>query len=273
MAGDPARGARSGMAGSGSSRRGGSPGGGGLIPGSVGDRLMNGGRGSVALRQGDPGDYDSTRKDLAGQGEEVGSGEVGSMVAENAGGGGVGAGSGGVGANPDGVGGPAASGGAPGGASSASNGSPSGSTGGEAGMVGLGEESSGGGLGAGGGGGGGEGGGSGASGGGIRFRPRRTIDLTLACGRDDIEVQPGGYRLKVGDPRLVETLREIVRRRERAYPDAEIRPQLTYLVEPGGESTYWAARRSTVLVGLGWPARLRISEGSPLRLAVGGEPR
>jgi hypothetical protein len=252
--------------------------GGGLIPGSVGDRLMNGGRGAAASRSFDPGEYDSTRK-----GEQP---EGGDSIADNSSGGtGTAPGTSATGTTGAGAPGSASSGstvpGVAGASSSPDSSSGSGSIGSESGLVGLGGAPGGGtasGSGDSGGSGGdetGSGGGTGAgtSGGGVQFRPRRTVDLTLACGRNDIVVQPGGYRLKAGDARLVETLREIVRRRELTNPEAEVRPRLTYLVEPGGEATYWAARRSTVLVGLGWPAQLRISEGSPLRLAVGGETR
>lgn len=118
------------------------------------------------------------------------------------------------------------------------------------------------------------GGGGGAAGpvDGSTFRMERPLELVVACGPGGVTIQPGGYRLTAGslepgDGRLVEMLRGVVRRRElREPPTVELAPRLTFVVQPGGQETYWKARRQTILAGLGWPIRLRVAEGD---VAVG----
>lgn len=110
---------------------------------------------------------------------------------------------------------------------------------------------------------------------GIQFRPERPIELVVVCEPKGVLLQPGGYRLGLdklepGSVDLPNSLKAIVRRKEAREPGTDFKPRLTYLVKPGADETYWKARRQTVLVGLGWPARLQIAEGDPLRLAVEG---
>ena len=59
---------------------------------------------------------------------------------------------------------------------------------------------------------------------------------------------------------LVETLRTIVQARRTAEPGVSWRPSLQFLVESGGQGTYWTARRQTLLAGPDWPASLRVAE-------------
>lgn len=111
--------------------------------------------------------------------------------------------------------------------------------------------------------------------GGIPFRPERPIELVVVCEPKGVLLQPGGYRLGLdklepGSIDLPNSLKAIVRRKEAREPGVDFKPKLTYLVKPGADDTYWKARRQTVLVGLGWPARLQIAEGDPPRLAVEG---
>jgi hypothetical protein len=118
-------------------------------------------------------------------------------------------------------------------------------------------------------GGGGTGSGSGVDGSRIRFRPRRTLDLVVACNAKGVTVHPGGYRLSKGvlgpeEARLVGTLRGLVERRQAREPESEIRPRLTFLVEPGGQETYWSIRKQTTYAGLDWPVHLRVAEGTTL---------
>lgn len=106
------------------------------------------------------------------------------------------------------------------------------------------------------------------------------MDLLVSCGPSGVTIQPGGYRLsptklEPRDVMVVETLRGLVRRREAREPShVVLKPRLTFLVEPGGQETYWKARRQTVLAGLGWPVRLRVAEGNVTKgLGTGGALR
>lgn len=103
----------------------------------------------------------------------------------------------------------------------------------------------------------------------IHFRPRRTLDLVVACNGKGVTIHPGGYRLSrsllsSADDRLVRTLRALVERHEAKEPGAEVRPRLTFLVEPGGQDTYWMIRKQTTYAGLDWPVHLRVAEGATL---------
>lgn len=138
--------------------------------------------------------------------------------------------------------------------------------------------------GGGGGGGGGGSGGAGAGGGGGQrggvdgstFRMERPMELVVACGPSGLTVQPGGHRLSrssldPADARLVELLRELVRRREVREPaEVKLTPRVTFLVQPGGQDTYWQARRQTLMAGLGWPIRLRVQEGAVVSELLSG---
>jgi hypothetical protein len=46
-------------------------------------------------------------------------------------------------------------------------------------------------------------------------------------------------------------------------------PSLKYLVEPGGQMSYQKARAQAITGASGWPAHLKVSEGSPLKIVVG----
>ena len=104
------------------------------------------------------------------------------------------------------------------------------------------------------------------------FKPRRDLELIVACTRGGVVVQPGGYvitrkGLDSKDALLAQTLRSLVRRRERSKPDVEWRPRVRFLVEPGGEAAYAIARKQTVHAELPWPMQLQFAEGTPLRIA------
>jgi hypothetical protein len=89
-----------------------------------------------------------------------------------------------------------------------------------------------------------------------------------------LTIHPGGYQLTTSaleekDQRLVRTLRTIVNARQRAKPGMTVRPEVRFLVEPGGQSSYWTAREQTILAGLGWPVSLKVAESEPLRVFSG----
>jgi hypothetical protein len=96
-------------------------------------------------------------------------------------------------------------------------------------------------------------------------RVERTLELVIACGPKGVTVHPGGYRLttavlKAEEGRLAETLRTVVQARRVAESGVGWRPSLRFLVEPGGQGTYWTARRQMLLAGVDWPVSLRVAE-------------
>jgi len=92
------------------------------------------------------------------------------------------------------------------------------------------------------------------------------LDLVVACGPEGVVIHPGGYRLsrsalgKVGA--LRRDLETIVRNHELIDASVRPRPQVQFLVEPGGGETYREARRQTVLDGLPWPVSIQVA-GAP----------
>jgi hypothetical protein len=111
---------------------------------------------------------------------------------------------------------------------------------------------------------------------GSTIRVERPLSLVVACGPTGVTIQPGGHRLTApylepAEGRLVALLRELVRRHEaREGGRVLVKPTLTFLVEPGGQTTYAKARQQTILAGLGWPVRLRIAEGEALTAGLAG---
>jgi hypothetical protein len=106
------------------------------------------------------------------------------------------------------------------------------------------------------------------------YRKRRSLEMVIACGPSGLTVHPGGYRispasLDADKGMLDKVLHGIVRNHEKKDPKSQWMPRLKYLVEPGGQMTYQKAREQTVTGASGWPAYLKVSEGSPLRIAVG----
>jgi hypothetical protein len=67
---------------------------------------------------------------------------------------------------------------------------------------------------------------------------------------------------------LDKVLHGIVRNHEKQDLKSDWRPRLKYLIEPGGQTAYAKARKQDITGASGWPARLQVTEGSPLRLAV-----
>ena len=91
------------------------------------------------------------------------------------------------------------------------------------------------------------------------------MELVVSCGPDGVVIHPGGYRLshqalKGKGSMLAKELKSIVRLRQQVDPLILPRPTIKFLVEPGGNDTYWAARRQTVLSGLDWPMVLQVAD-------------
>jgi hypothetical protein len=95
------------------------------------------------------------------------------------------------------------------------------------------------------------------------------FEIVVVCERDGVVIHPGGYRispklLKGKTDILPKELRSVVRTRQLVDPMIRPRPSIRFLVEPGGEDTYFDARRQTMLSGLDWPVTLQLGDTSVL---------
>ncbi len=101
----------------------------------------------------------------------------------------------------------------------------------------------------------------------------KRLSLVIDCRPEGVTIQPGGYRLSrqalESSDLLVRRLQAIVRADpDASRPDAP-RPWLNFLVQPGGQQTFWVARRQTTFAGLDWPATLRVAESGGLESFTG----
>ena len=99
------------------------------------------------------------------------------------------------------------------------------------------------------------------------------FEIVLVCRRDDLLLHPGGYRittqsLRTGagasrgdnaEPLLQRELRAIVRRRAQVDPLIRPKPRLKFLVEGGGSSTFWTARKQLTFSNLDWPMTVQVA--------------
>lgn len=93
----------------------------------------------------------------------------------------------------------------------------------------------------------------------------------VVCRRDDLLLHPGSYRItaqalrngagKDGsrDSLLKRELRMMVRRRAQVDPLIRPKPQLKFLVETGGGTTFWTARQQLLFSNLGWPMSVQVA--------------
>ena len=91
------------------------------------------------------------------------------------------------------------------------------------------------------------------------------FEIDVACGPDGLVIHPGGYHLSLKAMReqnglFAQYLETTVHLRRQLQPTARLRPRVRFLVEVGGSTTYWEARRQTVLSGLDWPVTLRAAD-------------
>jgi hypothetical protein len=112
----------------------------------------------------------------------------------------------------------------------------------------------------------------------VDYRKERKLEVVVACGPNGVVVQPGGFhlsleRLASSDQHLLKTMRAVVASRQAAEPKIDYRPRVKFVVEPGGEQTYLTARKQTVMVGLGWPVSLQLTEGDGVRIHTAEERR
>jgi hypothetical protein len=95
------------------------------------------------------------------------------------------------------------------------------------------------------------------------------FEITVACGPEGAVIHPGGYRLsaralKSKDAMLTKELRSVVRTRQLVDPMIRPRPSIRFIVEPGGNDTYFDARRQTLMSGIDWPVTLQLGDTSVL---------
>ncbi len=92
-----------------------------------------------------------------------------------------------------------------------------------------------------------------------------TFEIDVACGPDGLVIHPGGYHLSLNAMKerngvFAEYLETTVHLRRQIEPTKRLRPRVRFLVDVGGSTTYWEARRQTVLSGLDWPVTLRAAD-------------
>ncbi len=93
----------------------------------------------------------------------------------------------------------------------------------------------------------------------------RRFEVVVVCGPKGVTVQPGAYRvtaaaLKDRDGLLKKQMVALVRARRAADPGVTIEPRVRFLVQPGGEATYRAARGQALLSGLDWPMTTQVAD-------------
>ena len=106
-------------------------------------------------------------------------------------------------------------------------------------------------------------------------RPTGAIEvpfpIVVVCRRNDVLLHPGGYRLTTEALRagagkgssqeslLKRELLALVRRRAQVDPMIRPRPSVKFLIETGGSTTFWTARRQLLFSGLDWPMSLQVA--------------
>jgi hypothetical protein len=87
----------------------------------------------------------------------------------------------------------------------------------------------------------------------------------VVCNAKGVIVQPGSYRvtsnaLKGREGLLKTQIVALVKARRKAEPKSTIEPNVRFLVQPGGEATYWTARSQFLLSGLDWPMSTQVAD-------------
>lgn len=99
----------------------------------------------------------------------------------------------------------------------------------------------------------------------------RRLEIVLVCGSKGVIVQPGGYRvtadaLKDRGGLLKKQIVALVKARRTAEPKAALEPRVRFLVQPGGEKSYWTARSQFLLSGLDWPMSTQVADPDHLSI-------
>ncbi len=97
------------------------------------------------------------------------------------------------------------------------------------------------------------------------------FEIVVVCRRDDVLLHPGGYRITAkalrdgaaktsnADGLLQRELRTMVRRRAQVDPLIRPKPRLKFLVETGGGTTFWTARKQLIFSNLDWPMTVQVA--------------
>jgi hypothetical protein len=97
------------------------------------------------------------------------------------------------------------------------------------------------------------------------------FEIVVVCRRDDLLLHPGGYRITAqslqagagkgdrSETLLQRELRTMVRRRAQVDPLIRPKPRLKFLVEAGGGTTFWTARRQLTFSNLDWPMTVQVA--------------
>ena len=99
----------------------------------------------------------------------------------------------------------------------------------------------------------------------------RRFEVVLVCGPKGVIVQPGTYRvttaaLKDRDGLLKKQIVALVKAKRSADPSTVYEPRVRFLVQPGGEKNYWAARSQFLLSGLSWPISTQVADPDHLTI-------
>ncbi len=94
---------------------------------------------------------------------------------------------------------------------------------------------------------------------------KERLDLVIACSAEGVTIQPGGYRLSHKALEEGQLLLGRLKSIAESEGGPKRQPILHFVVEPGGQKTFWLARKQTTFTGLDWPATLRLAEGDGLR--------
>jgi hypothetical protein len=99
----------------------------------------------------------------------------------------------------------------------------------------------------------------------------RTFEVVIVCSRRGVIVQPGGYRvtadsLQARDGLLKKQVVGVVKARRAEDPRTKVEPRVRFLVQTGGQLTYWDARGQMLLSGLDWPMTTQVADPDPVAL-------
>jgi hypothetical protein len=97
----------------------------------------------------------------------------------------------------------------------------------------------------------------------------KSYEIVVVCNARGVIVQPGAYRvtaqaLKSRDGLLKTEIVSLVKARRTLDPKQTIEPRVRFLVQPGGEGTYWTARSQFLLSGLDWPISTQVADRDAL---------
>jgi hypothetical protein len=101
------------------------------------------------------------------------------------------------------------------------------------------------------------------------------FEIVVVCRRKDVLLHPGGYLITtqlLREPRgnkdslLARELQAMVRKRAMVDPMIRPGPAIKFLVETGGDETFWLARRQLLFALPDWPVSLQLSGSHDVRL-------